>query len=143
MDLTGQGRLLRRVLKRADFLEWHADLDRWVPPLAAVRFDPDGMSTFVRRLLEDHDDGPAGVVTLGGTNDKPAVAYQFHLEAAADLGYRTSHTPNRDILIGYAHASVQRPTGLSPGDLRAARTELASRMDLVHGEIDLPRPDGA
>lgn len=50
-QLHGDDELLRRVLNRLDFLVWDDDTERWLPSLAGIRFDPDGMSTFVLRLL--------------------------------------------------------------------------------------------
>jgi hypothetical protein len=133
---------LRRVLHRADFVEWHEDFDCWVPSLAGVRFDPDGMSAFVSRLLSRRAQGPAEVSTLGGTSDKLAVVYEFDGAAARDSGFDASLSPNDDTPIGHAHASLQKPT-LTKSQERVARTRLAARMTLVHGTIDLPKPDGA
>lgn len=136
-------RLLRRVLHNANFLEWHYDLSRWVPSLAAVRFDPDGMSAFLRRLLEDHGLDAGEVATLGGTSHKPAVVYEFGAQAATAIGYATEHTPNDDTPIGYAHASILAAGGMPRPEVRKARTELANSMTIVHGDVSLPRPPGA
>jgi hypothetical protein len=135
-------RFLRRVLHRPDQLEWHDDLRRWVPSLASVRFHPDGMSVFVRRLLEERHHGPADVNTLGDTNHKAAVVYQFDLAAVTDVGFSAHHSPNHDTAIGYAHASIVKPD-LARADERRARTTLAAGMALVHGSVVLPPPEGA
>jgi len=129
-------------LHRADYFEWHDDLDRWVPSLAGVRFDPDGLSAFVPRLLRQRGHGPADVCTLGRTSEKPAVAYEFDGQAVAHVGFSAEHSPNEDTPIGYAHASILKPS-LTRVDDRQARTALASRMVLVHGTVELPKPAGA
>jgi hypothetical protein len=142
VTIAWDDRLLRRVLHTTNFLEWHPDFNRWVPSLAAIRFDPDGMSVFMRRLLDGRGYGADSVTTLGGISNKRAVVYQFDAQAATDVGYSYEHIPNEDSPIGYAHALVRKPVGLSRQEERIARTELATRMLLVHGTIDLPRPDG-
>jgi hypothetical protein len=142
-QISPQDRLLRRVLHRADYLEWHEDFGRWVPALAGVRFDPDGMSAFVRRLLAARQHDESDVRTLGGTSDKPAVVFEFSTQAVEDVGFTAEHSPNEDTPIGYAHASVIKPLGLSRQDERRARTALAANMTLVFGEVELPKPEGA
>lgn len=142
LTLSRDERFFRRVLHRIDYFEWHDDLGRWVPSLAGVRFDPDGMSTFVPRLLQQRGHGRADVCTLGGTNPKTAVVYEFDGKAVAEVGFGAEHSPNQDTPIGYAHASVLKPS-LAREDERRARTTLASRMVLVHGNVDLPKPAGA
>ena len=133
---------LRRVLHSANFLEWHDDLDRWVPTLAGVRFDPDGMSTFVPRLLAEGGHGAAEVSTLGGTSEKRSVVYEFETLAVQEVGFSARLSPNNETPIGYAHASIEKPAMTRDGE-RKARTDLATRMSRVYGEIDLPRPEGA
>lgn len=143
IEVSPADALLRRVLHRPDYLEWHEDFGRWVPSLAGVRFDPDGMSVFVRHLLEVQQDDPSDVRSLGGTSDKPAVVYEFTAQAVEDVGFSTQHSPNDDTPIGYAHASVLKPPALARQDERKARTALAASMSLVVGEIEMPRPEGA
>lgn len=142
VSLEPADRFLRRVLHRADHLEWHDDFDRWVPALAGVRFDPDGMSVFVRRLLEDRNQGEVDVSTLGGSNDKHAVVYEFNRVDVATVGFSAEHSPNDDTSIGYAHASIIKPE-LARDDERRARTALAASMVLVYGTIELEKPEGA
>jgi hypothetical protein len=137
-----QDTFLRRVLHSTNFLEWHDDFNRWVPTLAGVRFDPDGMSAFVSRLLGERGHGPADVSTLGGTSDKRAVVYEFDQAAVSEAGFTVSLSPNDDTPIGYAHASIEKPTMTREAE-REARTKLAARMSLVFGKIELSRPDGA
>jgi hypothetical protein len=136
-------RLLRRVLNLPDYLEWHDDFRQWVPSLAGIRFDSDGMSVFLRRLLEARSHSAIDVQTLGGTNDNPAVVYQFEAAAATDAGFRSEHSPNEDTPIGYAHASILKPDELPRMEERKARARLAASMILIHGRIELTRPDGA
>ncbi|MEX2557778.1 MAG: hypothetical protein WEB06_19370 [Actinomycetota bacterium] len=143
VEVSPQDVLLRRVLHRADYLEWHADFGRWVPSLAGVRFDPDGMSAFLHHLLEMQQHDASDVRSLGGTSDKPAIVYEFTAQAAEDVGFTAEHSPNNDTPIGYGHASVTKPAALLRQDERKARTDLATRMNLVFGEVDLPKPEGA
>lgn len=134
--------LLRRVLNRSDYLEWHDDFNRWIPSLASVRFDPDGMSAFVARLLMESQQGPEEVSTLGGTSSKPAVVYEVELSAVEECGFTAKLSPNEDTPIGHAHSSIPSP-GLASEDERSARTDLAGRMVLCFGSIALPKPHGA
>ena len=131
------------MLHRSDYLVWHDDFDRWVPSLAGIQFDPDGMSAFLRHQLEERDHGAEDVRSLGGTSDKPAVVYEFPASNVTDVGFSTHHSPNEDTPIGYAHASVVKPGALPRKEDRAARTALATTMNLLLGEIDLAKPDGA
>jgi hypothetical protein len=113
IEVSPTDALLRRVLHRPDYLEWHEDFGRWVPSLAGVRFDPDGMSVFLRHLLEAQQHDAGDVRSLGGTSDKPAVVYECTAGAVQDVGFSTQHSPNEDTPIGYAHASVLKPPALS------------------------------
>lgn len=141
--VAGDQPLLRRALHREDHLVWHPDFKRFVPTLAALQFDHDGMSVFLRGALEDRGHGPADVSTLGGTNMKPAVVYQFLTQVAQHLGFAALSSSNDETVIGYAHVSVIDRTRRSNADLRAARSDLASVMSKVYGEITLPLPQGA
>ncbi len=141
-DITSDDALLRRVINRADFLEWHADLERWVPATGAVRFDPDGMSTYVERFLREAGDSAADVGTMGGSKD-PEPVFSVTVEQACLLDFAVSQTPDDRTPIGYAHASVERPSGQFTGDFKSARSQLAQSMRLVHGRITLAAPDGA
>ncbi len=141
-SLEPADRFLRRVLHRPDHLEWHDDFGRWVPSLAGVRFDPDGLSVFVRRLLEERNHGEADVSTLGDLSHKPAVVYEFDLAAVTAVGFSAEQSPNDDTAIGYAHASIIKPE-IARADERRARTALASSMVLVHGAVELQKPEGA
>lgn len=142
LAISRDDRFLRRVPHRVDYFEWHDDLGRWVPSLAGVRFDPDGLSAFVSRLLQQRGHGPAEVCTLGRTSEKAAVAYEFDVQVVADIGFAAAYSPNEDTPIGYAHASILKPT-LAREDERQARTTLASRMALVHGIVEFSKPLGA
>jgi hypothetical protein len=70
------------------------------------------------------------------------VAYEFDVSAVVDAGFSAELSPNEDTPIGYAHASILKPS-LTREDERQARTALASRMVLVHGAVEFPKPDGA
>lgn len=140
-DLADDDELLRRIIA-AQQVAWHADQQRWVPTLAGVRFDPDGMSTFCDRMLTERGDGPVSVATGGGRKSEE-LAYGVRVEDAGSLGFETEYTPDELTPIGYAHSSVIRPDGLNTGDFKALRTDLAERMQLRHGELPEHGPDGA
>lgn len=141
-DVAPDDALLRRVINRADFLEWHADWGRWIPSAGAVKFDPDGMSTFVERFLHEAGGSAAAVGTAGGSKvPEPVFAVTAH--RGRSLDFEVSHTPDDRSSIGHAHASVTRPDGQSTGDFKSARSQLAQSMTLVHGTITLEPPDGA
>lgn len=134
--------MLRRVIDRPNFLEWHADFGRWIPAAGAVRFDPDGMSTYVERFLVEAGDAVADVGTIGGTKNAEPV-FSVPAETARTVGFGVDHTPDERTPIGYAHASITRPDGQSDPDHKAARSRLAQSMALVHGTITVEPPDGA
>lgn len=118
-DVQDGDALLRRVLDREDYLEWHADEQRWVPSLAGLRFDLDGMSTFVEEFLNSRGDAASDVATLGGLSQEELV-YSVVALALRDAGMRVAASPNDETTIGYAHASVFPPPGLSKPDARRA-----------------------
>lgn len=134
-EVADDDELLRRIHNRADFLVWHADLGRWIPSLAGLRFDPDGMSVFLQRLLQQHGASAVDVSTLGGTNAEELV-YGVAAAFARHAGFHVAASANSDTPIGYAHASVVKPAGMAKPEFRAARTDLAEVMDCVHGEPD-------
>lgn len=141
-DVAPNDALLRRVINRADFLEWHADWGRWIPSAGAVKFDPDGMSAFVERFLQERGQGAAAVGTAGGTK-APEPVFAVRADHARALDFGVAHTRDDRSSIGYAHASVTRPEGQSTGDFKSARSQLAQSMTLVHGTITVEPPDGA
>lgn len=138
-NLRRDDELLRRVLDRPDFLMWHDDEGRWVPSLAGVRFDPDGMSVFVLRLLEANRRGPADVATLGGTKSEQLV-FAASTSSIEELGFTAQHTPNNLTPIGDAHASVKPPPDVPQAAFRALRTDLATALRCVHGTPSLTPP---
>lgn len=131
-DVFDDDQLLRRVLNREDFLEWHGDLGRWIPSLAGLQFDPDGMSVFIRRLLEMAGRNASEVASLGGT--KPAeLVFAVEAATARSAGFDAEHSPNDTTPIGFAHGSVTRPPGVSKPDFRDMRTDVAVAMDCILG----------
>lgn len=132
-DVGDEAALLRRVLDREDFLEWHADGQRWVPSLAGLRFDPDGMSTFVEQVLNSRGDAASDVATLGGSSPEELV-YSVVALAVRHAGMRVAASPNDKTTIGYAHASVLPPPDLTKSDLREARSDMSLLMRCVHGQ---------
>lgn len=143
MGLVESDLLLRRVPNRADFLEWHDDLGRWIPSAAALRFDRDGMSVFVERLLLARLDTAAQVASLGGTREKPALVYGAQVARVETIGFSTEESPNEDIPIGYAHGSVYPPSHVDRFTLKGLRVDLAVAMALKHGEPQPRPPTGA
>ena len=138
-QLQGDDQLLRRVLNRLDFLVWDDDEERWLPSLAGIRFDPDGMSAFILRLLRARGAGSGDVATLGDTRSG-ALVFSTIVDSIEGLGFTVRETPNDATPIGHAHASVEAPAGLSPAAWRAVRTDLAAIMTCVHGAPAPERP---
>jgi hypothetical protein len=110
-----------------------------VPSLAAIRFDPDGMSTFHSGLLQDGGHSPGDVQTMCGTKPESAVVYGVDGRKVDQAGFDAEHSPNNETEIGYAHVSVIPRGALE----RRARSDLAALMDVVHGSVTLDRPIGA
>lgn len=137
-DVGDDDRLLRRIFDREDYLEWHDDLGRFVPSLAGVRFDPDGMSVFVERMLNDRGRSRNDVATIGGTK---AAELVFGMRAgdARVLTFDVAHSANDETPIGFAHASVMPPDGQSKPE-RAMRTDLAMLMTCLVGTPSIQPP---
>lgn len=137
-DVVDDDLLLRRVFDREDFLEWNDDLGRFVPSLAAVQFDPDGMSVFVERVLIGGGRSRMDVATIGGT--KPAeLVYRVHAKAVRVLTFGVALSENNETPIGFAHASVTSAQGQSKPS-RAMRTDLAGLMTCVVGTPSIQPP---
>lgn len=141
-DVLDDNELLRRVLNREDFLEWHSDLGRWIPSLAGLKFDPDGMSVFVRQMLEEVGRQVAEVSSLGGTKNAELV-YGVEAGTARAAGFGVEHSPNEETPIGFAHGSVIRPPQTSKSDFRDMRADVAERMVCLHGTPIGEPPPGA
>ena len=139
VPLTDDDRLVRRVLDRHDFLVWHADEGRWIPSLAGIKFDPDGMSTFVLRLLMLRCHGAKEVASFAGTKSEE-LAFEVLGAEALRLGFETKHSPDTSTPIGYAHSSVVRPDGLDKSEWRALRSDLARAFECVYGTPSLEPP---
>ncbi|MGQ0832667.1 MAG: hypothetical protein ACT4OV_13420, partial [Microthrixaceae bacterium] len=138
VEVVDEDVLLRRVFDREGYLEWHDDLGRFVPSLAGVQFDPDGMSTFIDRVLLAGGDGRDSVATIGGVKSEELV-YAVRAGDVRNLGLGVEHTPNDETPIGYAHASVTPPDGTKKPD-RGTRNDLAAAMTCVFGEPTVTRP---
>jgi hypothetical protein len=141
--IDDDARLLRRVLADENQHEWHSDHGRWVPALAAVSFDNDGMSVYVREILEALGGGLADVAkpSRKGT---PSVAYQVTARAVRAEGYAVTHTPDeQDDRIGRAHGSASKPTKMSDNEHRLARLRLLPLLVPVYGEVRIPPPPWA
>lgn len=141
-DLRDDDELLRRVVNRQDFLVWHDDEGRWVPSLAGIRFDPDGMSVFVLRILAANGYRPADVATLGETKPDELV-FAAPTSAVEQLGFTAQHTPNKQTPIGDAHASINSPPQVPRAALRALRSELATALHCTYGTPAPAAPPGA
>jgi hypothetical protein len=132
--------LMRRVKDREDFLVWHADRDEWLPTLAGVRFDPDGMSTYSSGLLLGNGQSAADVVS-GSSAD---LVYGCDVARTRALGFDAQHTPDADESgVGHAHCSITFDPGWAKQAQKAQRRALAKCMHLVHGASSLSPPDGA
>ncbi|MDQ3435400.1 MAG: hypothetical protein M3481_12095, partial [Actinomycetota bacterium] len=62
---------------------------------------------------------------------------------ARGLRHEVNHTPDERTPIGYAHASVTAPSGVTKAEHRALRTDLAIAMTLEDGSVSLVPPEGA
>jgi len=124
--------LLRRVLTSQ--LEWHADFGRHVPALAALSFDPDGLSVSREDLLTD-----AGFEAAALVGDRPGLVFRSRAAWWRDRDCDVEPDPNNDSAIGFAHALVKPPSGKSKLG-RKERTELAALMELAVGDTPAPPP---
>lgn len=133
--------VLRRVIHRDDFLEWDHDEERWIPSFAAIRFDGDGMSVFIQRLLENEMMSVADVADLGGTKP-PELVFSILAGVIRSLNGGVEHTPNQETAIGFAHASVAGPPDADRQHFKSFRTALARLMSCDHGVVTLSPPPG-
>jgi len=131
--------LLRDVPLKEGFFEWDGRSGRWIPALAAMHFDPDGLSTFVERMLILNGHSVADVSNRGGTVDRDSVIYSVRNQAALTY-YDTSHTPNLDSPIGYAHSSIMKKQSMTSKQHKNARRSLAPLMRCVYGEVPFEPP---
>lgn len=140
-QLEADDLLLRGVPLNVNLLDYDHRQGRWLPALAAMSFDPDGLSVFVARILERKGDSAADVPGRGLDPGARGAVFAAINEDLEEVGYSTRHTPNDDTPIGYAHGSVERPAAMSNSDHKAARRRLAPKMMLVVGNLDeFPTP---
>ena len=122
--------LLRRVLTTQ--LEWHADFGRHVPALAALSFDPDGLSVSRADLLTN-----AGFEAAALIADRPGLVFRSQAMWWRERACDVTPDPNDESELGFAHALVKPPPGNSKLG-RRERTELAGLMELAAGEPPAP-----
>jgi hypothetical protein len=122
--------LLRRVLTTQ--LEWHADFGRHVPALAALSFDPDGLSVSREELLRER--GLDATALLAG---RPGYAFRSRAAWWRDRECDVVPDPNDETEIGFAHALVTLPPGKTKLG-RRERNDLAAMMELAAGELPPP-----
>jgi hypothetical protein len=122
--------LLRRVLTTQ--LEWHADFGRHIPALAALSFDPDGLSVSREDLLTD-----AGFDATALIAERPGLAFRSRAKWWRDRECDVDPDPDEGTPIGFAHALIKPPDGRSKLG-RRERIELAGMMELAAGEAPGP-----
>lgn len=137
--LDSEDELLRDVPLKEGLFEWDGRSGRWIPALAAMHFDPDGLSTFVERMLISNGHSVADVPSRGGVVERASTVYSVRNDAASTY-YDTGHTPNSDSPIGYAHSSIMKKDGMTRKQHNDARRLLAPLMRCVYGEVPFEPP---
>lgn len=140
-ELEPEDLLLRDVPLKQGLLEWDGRQQRWIPALAAMSFDPDGLSTFVERILLRGGHSIEDVTTRGGVVDRDSVVYAVRNDEVLK-SYDTAHTPNEETPIGYAHSSIIKKAGMGKSEHRRARIGLAPQMECVYGDVPFSPPPG-
>lgn len=143
--LPDQDHLWRRFTNSPNHLTWDADLERWIPSLSILQFDPE-MSTYWREHLRMHGKGASSVLTRGYT-----LVGELDIGKIQRQGFPTRQSPNDEPSIGCAHVSIHWPpesvlqgrTQPSKDQRKLLRMRLASEFIWVYGDVPTSGPAGA
>jgi hypothetical protein len=122
---------------------WHDDLQRWIPALGALSFDPDGLSVYVAEIAIPAGFNLSAVASRGGLAKGDRLLFSCETAIWTSNGYSVVHSPDDVIPLNIAHASVQKGESMTKQEHKENRLAVATEMVCVHGQLPTLPPMGA